>query len=299
MSQTYIIEHLDDVSSGSPGNDAAGINDAGHVVGTYWSGGSANGFLEVGGVYTTVNAPGALQTYAYKIDNSGVISGTFQNGGGWHGFTDTGGVFTQIDDPQAAPGSTWVGAANNVGVYGGWYQTPSGTTHGFIYSGGVFTDVYLPGADSLQLIGINDSGVAVGRYLLGGSWHGFTFDGAGLHPFDDPDAVANGTQPYGVNDNGDIVGFYIDHDNNQFGFVDVGGVFTTVKAHLGAWTVIQDINTNGTIVGAGYSTSNSNSMVFLGLAHAPEPSSWTIMLVGALLAGVAARKKRRSATPVG
>jgi probable HAF family extracellular repeat protein len=73
----------------SQGTYAAGINDAGQIVGSFEdSAGISHGFLSSGGKFTTLNAPGASHgTYAAGINDAGQIVGYFQDSTyGYHGF---------------------------------------------------------------------------------------------------------------------------------------------------------------------------------------------------------------------
>jgi probable HAF family extracellular repeat protein len=50
------------------------------------------GFLDAGGIFTTINPPGASDTNAYGINDSGQVVGAFADStGGVNGFVDTGG----------------------------------------------------------------------------------------------------------------------------------------------------------------------------------------------------------------
>jgi uncharacterized membrane protein len=66
------------------------------------AGNERHGFLDVGGVFTTIDVPGASGTAAYGINGAGRIVGTYADSSGGHGFLDVGGVFTTIDVPGAS-----------------------------------------------------------------------------------------------------------------------------------------------------------------------------------------------------
>jgi hypothetical protein len=56
------------------------INDAGHIVGLFIPSKDSNrehGFLDVNGIFSTIDVPGAHDTIANGINNSGHIVGTF------------------------------------------------------------------------------------------------------------------------------------------------------------------------------------------------------------------------------
>ncbi len=65
------------VYGNSYGTSAAGINDAGQIVGDYIdSRGKDHGFLRTAtGAFTVIDVPGATRTYAAGINNAGQIVG--------------------------------------------------------------------------------------------------------------------------------------------------------------------------------------------------------------------------------
>ena len=82
-----------------------------------------------------------------------------------------------------------------------------------------------------QILGINDKGIAVGYYGDStASQHGFLYNtNTGTYSFlDDPNAGFNNgvevTQITGINNSGEITGFYTDANGLAHGFVAVAGV---------------------------------------------------------------------------
>jgi hypothetical protein len=78
----------------------------------------ADGFLDAGGVFTTIDNPSAIprgNTAAVGINDRGQIVGSFHVSIGYHSFVDAGGVFTTFDDPSAIPGSTHASGINDRG----------------------------------------------------------------------------------------------------------------------------------------------------------------------------------------
>src|SRR5512134_3310441 len=59
------------------------------------------------------------------------------------------------------------------------------------------------------------------------------------------------TFPYGINSQGEIVGFY-DDANGEHGFLLSHGQFTTIDFPAAPWTDLNDINPRGEIVGVGW-----------------------------------------------
>ena len=155
---------------------AAGINDAGLIVGFY----NPNCCKSSGYLYNPRNKrllqivyPGAVQTFADGINSSNVIVGIWSDSSSViHGFIRENGVITSIDVPGAA--STFSSSINSAGTIAGFYSDQSGTHHGFILRHGEFRTVDFPGASSTIVSGINDFGMIVGDYLdSNGVDHGF------------------------------------------------------------------------------------------------------------------------------
>src|SRR5215471_13889150 len=93
---------------GTDYSEAFKINDRGDVVGQYFDdAGFGHGFLLHKGVLTTLDFPGASDTYAFGINASGTVVGYWDvldaNGNllAVHGYTWKGGSFTQFDFPGA------------------------------------------------------------------------------------------------------------------------------------------------------------------------------------------------------
>jgi hypothetical protein len=187
---------------------AFGINDGGKIVGQYFITDNIQpGFVQtVPGQYITINAPSNIHDVvnAQGINNHGLVVGFYVgNDGNDHGFmlnigSTKSGVLTghPISDPQipAVPGE------------------PGAT---FVFS---------------QVLGINDEGIAVGYYGDStGSQHGFLYNThTGQYAFlDDPSEAFDGngvevTQITGINNSGEITGFYTDANGVAHGFVAAG-----------------------------------------------------------------------------
>ena len=83
-------------------------------------------------------------------------------------------------------------------------------------------------------------------------------------PIDVPGATM--TQPLGINNSGQIVGFYWDSSFQSHGFLDVNGTFTNVDVPGSAWSEATGINNQGDIVGV-YQTSVSSPNVISHFYH--------------------------------
>jgi len=132
--------------------------------------------------------------------------------------------YSTVTDPADPSASLSANAINNYGDVAGTYTNPStGNMDGFLKIGRTFIDLSVRGASSTMALGVNDHDEVVGTYTVGtGSsavMHGFTWrPGHGFTTVDDPHGVGT-TTINGVNDAGDLVGFYVDAAGNTDGFL--------------------------------------------------------------------------------
>lgn len=147
--------------------------------------------------------------------------------------------FHAFDVPAELGDGTTAQGINNRGVIVGNFVRVDGSFDGFLFKNGRFTDVAVPGASpdlAGPLGGINDLGMAVGGFIdaATGIGHAFVLTPRGefrVQPDPAPDAVV--TEALGINNQGTIVGFYFDPNDNQHGFILRRGSpnLTTILAH--------------------------------------------------------------------
>lgn len=195
------------------GTSAAGVNNAGSVVGFYYDIFDSNpgGFKQVGGQILGLEIPGSKYTQAWGINSQGQIVGLYEGQtGGQHGFLVDGPNFTRIDSPFGSASNAF--GINDLGNIVGTYLGEDGNYHGFLLSGATYSTIDVPGAVSTHARGINQLGDVVGYYEDGaGDTHGFLLSGGVFTTLDAPGAVAGpdgGTYAYGINSRGEIVGGY-------------------------------------------------------------------------------------------
>jgi uncharacterized membrane protein len=224
---------------GSDGGHAHGINSEGVIAGLYFTGKKFHGYVLNKGVYTTVDFPGVQNTRANDINTAGDIVGSYvdnnsynntggSNGTKEHGFLYRGGVFTTIDFPGANYTEVW--RINDNGQVLGRYQSGNGGTHVFLLAlaSGTFLSIDYPGAtttavkDFTQMGGLNNNGDIASDYCSSANCgldtvRGFLLSGGSFSALEVPGAA--GTVPFGINDQGAIVGGYIDASLRIHGFL--------------------------------------------------------------------------------
>ncbi len=167
----YLLEHPLYITfdvSGSQETIPLGINNAGNFVGAATLGdGAQAAFLNLGGVVTTFQVPGATATYAYQLNKGNQIIGYYNDlNAAAHGFTrdHRGSMVFPIDKPGAIETLLLGNNDSNWGV--GRYTDAAGATHGLFYitSDTILTYDY-PGAVFTSLNGINKGGYVCGYYV--------------------------------------------------------------------------------------------------------------------------------------
>ena len=105
---------------------------------------TSHGFIDKGGVFTSLDFPGATETQAAGINAADEVVGLYVDASSVeHGFILNGGVYTQLDPPQST--STIAFGVNDAGTISGSYTDASNNDHGFLYSGGSSTEWMWPG----------------------------------------------------------------------------------------------------------------------------------------------------------
>ena len=163
----------------------------------------------------------------------------------------------------------------------------------YITSGGVFTylDGFLPmGVGNNQATGVNNAGAVSGFFLMGANSTGYLLVGNTLTQLNVPGSSF--TQALGLNNTGDVVGFYNDSMGGSHGFLWDGSTFMTIDDPLGiGTTVVNGINDKGQIVGF-YVDANGNVDGFVG-TPTPEPSGLVLLGTG-ILTGLGVLRRRLS-----
>ncbi|UGY12425.1 hypothetical protein HAP48_0027780 [Bradyrhizobium septentrionale] len=103
----------------------------------------------------------------------------------------------------------------------------------------------------ISIDGVDASGLAVGNVGdMDGDWHGITAAHNGSVTLYDPPASSNQTDVVGVTSSGELYGDFTDWSNIQHGFIESGGVTTTIDFPFAATTVISGITATGELFGS-------------------------------------------------
>jgi len=248
---------------GSIHTEIRGINDLGHIVGTYTdANGRMHGFVLADGTFTTIDFPGGLHTRAYAINNHGQILGDYCcTASYFSSFLLSDGAFTPIDVPGS--GQTIALGINDDETIVGFYDG-----HGFLLSDGAFSTIDVPGSLQTFAIDINNLGEIVGGYLdvpvaTGrGTGHGFLMSGGTFTTIDIPSSLSGefidreiNTTARGLNDRGQIVGDYSDNRGAVHGFSFSQGAYITVDPPItidppgGHVSVAEGVSDDAQVVG--------------------------------------------------
>ncbi len=224
---------------GSVQTQVTGLNDLGVTVGFWSSMNNANlvndnhGFVEYRGRFHTADFPTSSPAsppvdQLLGVNDSDVAVGFYTDANGNnHGYeyNIARNRYSAVLDPSSPGASLTAAAINESGQVAGFYTNPATeNTDGFllIHRDG-FRDLAVPGASSTMALGVNDRDEVVGVYQVGtGSsavMHGFTWTAeSGFQTVDDPNGVGT-TTINGLNDQGQLVGFYVDSAGNTDGLL--------------------------------------------------------------------------------
>lgn len=234
---------------------AFSINARGDVVGIDGTG----SYLLHDHHLTPVPPPTGATMNAHAINAERDIAGVLQDAKGAHGFFLHERTFHLIDFPGSV--ATRVRGVNNADDVTGSYIDAAGVVHGFIRKDGEFKHIHVNNSTSTDVYGSQDNGdVMVGDAVLNPdlSTHGFlkTRDG-GFRIIDFPRTKVPCTHVRGINERGDIVGFYsivssVAECNNMppaHGFLLRNGHYTTVDFPGAEDSLLMSINDDGVMVG--------------------------------------------------
>ena len=254
---------------GAVTTEAAGINTAGEIVGTYIDSAGGHGFLFSGGTYTTVDYPGTQYSYAQGINDAGQIVGLAEPTGYLYDIASQ--TFTAISYPGAD--FTYAMSINNSGTIAGYALVADsrGTFEyqGFELVGSSYTPIAPPGSVGTFVNGVSGSGDVVGYADVNGSYVNFRWGNGKYRKITN----LNSAFPlvYGVNPAGTaIVGSY-EPFAGITGFLYQNKTFQALSFPGSITTVAFGINSKGEVVG--YYLDGSfvtHGFLWTPPAHSPE-----------------------------
>ena len=184
---------------------AYGVNDSELVVGYYETIDyqDRHGFLWDGKTLTPLDYPGAVATAALGINNAGAVVGYYISNT-FHGFKWSNGTFTTIDVPNHA--TVLTGINNRDFIDGCWDKNCS---HVFLMNpeGGIRTFEALRTYLYFSMGGVNDHKQIVGHISLADGFR-FNVKSKTLRAMRYPKSEPNTTVGAGINNSGQIVGYY-------------------------------------------------------------------------------------------
>jgi probable HAF family extracellular repeat protein len=174
-------------------------------------------FRDRGGKCTIIDFPGANLTEATGVNDGGQVVGDYRdaNTGIFHGFLWDAGQFLTIDVPFPETSLTGPSGINNVGQIVGFYDDDNvGNRRGFLYDNGIFTSFDFPDAVVTLPFDINDNGQIVGLFVVdrGSIARSFVLDDGTFTTFDVPFPGILFTEVRGINNQGQIVGRYVENN---------------------------------------------------------------------------------------
>ena len=229
---SYVNENF----PGSVQTQVTGLNNRGVTVGFWSSMNNANqvndnhGFVDVGGHFRTADFPTgspaapAVDQLLGVNDNDVAVGFYTDANGNNHGYEYNIGRHRFSTVAEAGVTSLTAAAVNNRNDVAGFFTNAGGRTDGVLkVRNQTFIDLAVPGAASTMALGVSNHDEVVGVYTTGSGsgalMHGFTWTPQhGFRTVDDAHGAGT-TTINGVNDRGQLVGFYVDAAGNTDGFL--------------------------------------------------------------------------------
>jgi probable HAF family extracellular repeat protein len=217
-----------------------------------------------GSLYTLPMITGSTETIAFGVTDKLTVTGFWVNSSGiengFVGPADGSNYTTFNDDPT---GGTQPRGINKKGYITGIDDVGSGNAADYIpyerSPDGTITDVTMDGSPLNYLVqGINKKGTFTGSYLdASGNILGYTGKNAQYKAgVTLPGITTTAVAGRGINDRGDVVGWYADSSGVQHGFLLSGGTATTID-DPGGTTNLEGINNKGEASGIYTDTSGN------------------------------------------
>jgi hypothetical protein len=188
----------------------------------WYSRDNGRSFHEITVPGVTFGTPSVTQLLGVNDSNKAVgffVDGNGNSHGFIYGIRNNTFTFTNI----AGATSVTDAGINDRGDVTGFFTISGGAVASFLKRDGQMIFLKFPGASSTMALGVNVADEVVGVYTVGSgtgaTMHGFTWTRQnGFQTVDDPNGVGT-TTVNGVNDRGDLVGFYVDSAGNTDGML--------------------------------------------------------------------------------
>ncbi len=301
---TYSFQTLDNQADPTF-NQLLGINNAGVIAGYFGVGSTAHpnkGYTLAPpygqGSYTNENFPGSAQTQVVGINSNSsptTVGFWVDNNANNFGFVKQGNTFTSVSPTPNTVFSQLLGVNNN-NVAVGFYADANGNFQAYSYNipGATFAAITLPGSFNAMMTtatDINNAGVISGFYVdTTGNIHGFLDNAGSFSSFNDPAGAGTNTSFLGLDNDGEVVGSFVDTHNltNGFTYNFLTNTWTTVDdpnasaspAFDVTGTTINGVNDLGQLVGFYSDGTNVNGFL---ATPAPEPASLGFLTAGLLV----------------
>ncbi|MBK7928520.1 MAG: PEP-CTERM sorting domain-containing protein [Bryobacterales bacterium] len=297
------------VTSYAPGVEwvAAGINEAGWVVGTTFTQTGAQAMLHYDGqAWAVANFGG--DSYGYDVNGAGQAVGTAGN----RAYVAKDGSVTWLSHPMGTMFDA-ANAINESGAVAGTLVDEWGIERGYVWSNGQTRWTGTLGGMRSRATNLNDAGQVTGSAETGGGESG----GGWMHAFLAGEGYITdlgtlgglASYAYGINNAGEVVGYSWREDGTMAAFLYTNGVMldlSTLVEGLEGWTLATayGINDGGQIVGTGFYNGRRTAYRLdpvvvsarleapLGLAEeteTPEPSTGVLIVMGVALIVLARR----------
>ena len=228
----------------------------------------AVGFLLIPGIaraqdyaFENIAVPNDTFTQILGINDADLIAG-YHNQAVNQGFIlNLPNSFTPENVPAGVQGTQVIGI-NNAGDTGGFYMDSSGVQHGFLRTNGVFSTVDFPGSNPIDnILGVNNTGQAAGYFqATSGNQTAYVFNPflppgsqfTNLNPLLSdllPPGSPVSAQATGINDKGEVSGFYAIPTGGDDGFLLNAGKLTVLSFPGATVTEALGLNNLGQVVG--------------------------------------------------